>query len=82
MNLDAIFQNYPSINRSISAPTPFPKPVLFIRGGESGYILDSDLESIRTLFPQANVLTIPKAGHWVHADAPDELYRSVLQFLL
>ncbi|MCC6840565.1 MAG: alpha/beta fold hydrolase [Flavobacteriales bacterium] len=55
-------------------------PTLFIRGGKSPYIPREDLAQIKEQFPNSRVETIPFAGHWVHAQAPEEvmdLIRSV-----
>ena len=64
------------------AERPFPNPALFHRGGQSTYVSERDLALIRRLFPQAQMRTIPGAGHWVHADAPEEFARIVLEFLI
>jgi pimeloyl-ACP methyl ester carboxylesterase len=55
---------------------------MFIRGGNSDYISDTDWEEIYQQFPHASLVTIPNAGHWVHAEQPDALYEVVKQFLL
>ena len=56
-------------------------PSLFISGGKSGYILQEDHDSIYEHFPQADIITIPGAGHWVHAEAKDSFSAEVLGFL-
>ncbi|MEO7081639.1 MAG: alpha/beta fold hydrolase [Flavobacteriales bacterium] len=48
-------------------------PTLFIRGGKSGYITREDLPQLKEQFPNSRVETVPYAGHWVHAQAPDEV---------
>ena len=58
------------------------KETLFIRGGLSNYILDEDIDAIENQFLNSNIITIDKAGHWVHAEAPEELTQSILSFLL
>jgi esterase len=58
----------------------FKKPMLFIRGGNSNYILDSDLENIRTYFPNATIETIPDAGHWLHAENPELFHELAASF--
>jgi pimeloyl-ACP methyl ester carboxylesterase len=40
-----------------------------------------DRNSIRRLFPRAEFVEVEKAGHWVHADAPDRLVEILLEFL-
>jgi len=69
------------LRRPVSHPQPFTKPALFIRGGQSGYVTPEDEPRIRELFPRAQIQTIAAAGHWVHADQPDEFLRLLLDFL-
>ena len=57
-------------------------PTLFIRGSESDYILDSDIESIEELFIDLEIVVIHKSGHWVHAESPENFHKSVLSFCL
>jgi esterase len=59
----------------------FNEPTSFIRGGRSNYIKDDDAPLIRQMFPQAEIATLPEAGHWVHVDAPDEFFQTVMNFL-
>jgi len=60
---------------------PYPGPALFVRGARSQYVTDADMPEIERLFPAAEVVTIPDAGHWVHADQPDALFDAVEAFL-
>ena len=57
------------------------KDVLFIDGGESGYIQEKDIPTIKHHFPNAQIHTIEEAGHWVHAQAPEEFFDVVMDFL-
>ncbi|MCZ4695905.1 alpha/beta fold hydrolase [Ancylomarina euxinus] len=57
-------------------------PVLFIKGEESNYICDNDHKPIRSIFPYAEITSIPKAGHWVHAEQPDLLVKTINYFVL
>ncbi|MDD2673489.1 MAG: alpha/beta fold hydrolase [Flavobacterium sp.] len=69
----------------IGIPLPegfiFEKPTLFIRGGNSKYILDSDFDSIKQHFPDSSIETIPNVGHWLHAENPADFYQKVISFL-
>lgn len=56
-------------------------PTLFLRGEKSGYILDDDLEDIHQQFPNSKVQTIAGAGHWLHAEKPEEFYNLTSNFL-
>lgn len=55
---------------------------LFIRGALSSYILDEDFDDLEEAFPDSSFYTIENAGHWVHAEAPEEFMNTVLEFLL
>jgi len=81
MNLTSIENAYPQILEAVSADSPFPKPALFIKGGNSDYINEEDLPVIREHFPQATLKTIPDAGHWVHAEAPEAFVETLEAFL-
>jgi esterase len=82
MNLDVLYANYPRILDKLEGDMPFRKPTLFIRGGESDYIRDTDFETISTLFPRSAVETIDGAGHWVHAEKPKELLAVLRKFMI
>ena len=60
---------------------PIQIPTLFIRGGKSGYILDSDRAIIEHAFAKAELKTISNAGHWLHAEQPDEFNKLVEDFV-
>ena len=59
----------------------FEKPTLFIRGGNSNYILESDFVNIKHHFPNSIIETIPNVGHWLHAENPAVFYEKVVSFL-
>jgi esterase len=79
-NLASIRANYAQVRKELPA-TSSECPALFIRGGKSDYIRNEDLPLIRALFPQSVVEEIGGAGHWVNADAPEELANRLTHFL-
>lgn len=81
MNLPVLWKHFDDILAPVEGEDPFDKPVLFVRGSRSGYIKDDDFPFIKTLFPQAEIVTVEGAGHWVHADKPAELLRILKDFL-
>nr|QRD81034.1 lipolytic protein [uncultured bacterium] len=81
MDLEGLIRYYDRINEAIADGRQFTGPVLFVKGEHSDYITEADLPAIRRLFPAARLVTIPGAGHWVHADAPEAFAREVLAFL-
>ncbi|MFT5740173.1 MAG: esterase, partial [Gammaproteobacteria bacterium] len=56
-------------------------PTLFINGGESPYIGKLEKEIINAHFSQVEFATIPAAGHWLHAEKPDEFSKLVIDYL-
>lgn len=50
---------------------PWPGPVVWLVGSESGYVRDADLSTMRSLFPRTRRVVVNGAGHWVHTDAPE-----------
>ncbi|WP_297090741.1 alpha/beta fold hydrolase [uncultured Draconibacterium sp.] len=52
-------------------------PVIFIRGLLSKYILDNDKELIKEIYPEARIVDIPEAGHWLHAEQPKKFAEAV-----
>lgn len=81
INLDGIRDNYHEMLKGLDLTGTFTKRTLFIRGAESGYIKDNDFVAIREIFLHAQLVTIPGTGHWVHAEAPQEFARIVVEFL-
>lgn len=70
------------IGKPLSDNAVFEAPTLFIRGGNSNYILDDDFQNIRHHFPNAVIETIPEAGHWLHAENPALFYKIASGFLI
>ena len=81
VHLAAIDRNYDKLVLGLAPERSFNKPTLFIRGGRSNYIEDDDVPLIRQIFPQAEIATLAEAGHWVHVEAPEEFFQTVLNFL-
>ncbi|MCY1720101.1 alpha/beta fold hydrolase [Prolixibacteraceae bacterium Z1-6] len=53
-------------------------PVIFIRGLLSKYILDEDKDLIKQIYPDAKIVDIPNAGHWLHAEQPKKFMEAVM----
>lgn len=53
-------------------------PVTFIRGLNSDYITDQDISLINDIYPEARVIDIADAGHWLHAEQPEKFIEAVL----
>ena len=81
INWKAIENNMEAIGVPLLSHTAFPGEVLFIRGAQSDYILNEDEPLLKKHFPDAELITIQKAGHWVHAEQPTALLDLINQFI-
>ncbi len=82
MGLENIYKNYETIINRVTVSWPFSNETLFIKGAKSNYISTEDESTILEMFPNAEFATIPKAGHWVHAENPEAFYTVLEDFLL
>jgi pimeloyl-ACP methyl ester carboxylesterase len=83
INLETIQREMPTLIGFPPMPlgTAYGGPSLFIGGGRSDYLRPEDEPEIRRLFPRAQMAYIPEAGHWLHAEAPQEFLERVTAFL-
>ncbi|MGO4820440.1 MULTISPECIES: alpha/beta fold hydrolase [unclassified Flavobacterium] len=80
-NLAVFNKKMDEIGVALPEDALYSKPTLFIRGGNSNYILDSDFDEIKKHFPKAQFETIPNAGHWLHAENPKLFHQLASAFL-
>jgi pimeloyl-ACP methyl ester carboxylesterase len=80
--------NLPVLNESIAHLSGwvynsghYNGPTMFIRGGNSPYVKNEEPD-ISALFPNSEIKTISGAGHWLHAEKPEEFYQIVRSYLL
>jgi pimeloyl-ACP methyl ester carboxylesterase len=79
-NLPVISKNQSETLRAVPEKGSDVK-TLFIRGEKSQYISESDIPEIEKRFPDYKLETIAGAGHWVHAEKPEEFYQAVIAFM-
>jgi esterase len=60
---------------------PFVGPCLFLKGELSAYIQEKHQSLISTLFPAYEFQVIEGAGHWLHAEKPEQFNSLVISFL-
>ncbi len=80
-NLKEIAQHIDEVGKALKKDSTYTGETLFLRGANSDYILNSDLQAIRLHFPKANLQTISNSGHWLHAENPEEFYEKSMGFL-
>jgi pimeloyl-ACP methyl ester carboxylesterase len=81
MNLPVLQKEYQHILGNIS-DGKYDGETLFVRGRNSDYIQDDEIENIKKYFPNMILETIEDAGHWIHAEQPKILLDMMQQFLL
>jgi esterase len=86
LNASALLNNLDKIMQGINRETDYSQqvtgfPVIFLKGGDSDYILPGDFRAIRKIFPAAELIEVPGAGHWIQADKPDEVIKNLKSLL-
>jgi pimeloyl-ACP methyl ester carboxylesterase len=81
INLPVLIDKNLEIGKSLPEGTVYEGNTLFLRGANSGYIEDTDEILIKIHFPNSEIVTVSKAGHWLHAENPKEFYNIVMNFL-
>ncbi len=81
INLEVLKANVAEVGEALPIHARFEKPTLFLRGDKSEYVMSSDETVIKQHFPMATIKTISNAGHWLHAENPDDFYDVVMAFI-
>ena len=68
-------ETLPAVDRSVSSE------MTGLRGGASDYVREAHRGRIRRHFPNAVVRSIEGAGHWLHAERPDDFLAVAREFL-
>ncbi len=79
-NLESLTENSNKVGVALPLFTNFDGDTLFLKGGNSKYISKDDEQLIKTHFFNSKMITIPKTGHWLHAEKPMEFYNIALIF--
>ncbi|MDW5287361.1 alpha/beta fold hydrolase [Formosa sp. PL04] len=81
INVEALTENVSEVGEPLPLHARFEGDTLFLRGDKSEYISFQDESIIKAHFPKAIIVTIKNAGHWLHAENPEDFYNEVLQFI-
>ncbi|MAU17334.1 MAG: alpha/beta hydrolase [Muricauda sp.] len=80
-NFDVLKNKMEEIGENILPNAVYDGPTLFLRGDRSEYIQPNDFAEIKRHFPKAEIETIDKAGHWLHAENPKQFFEKSFGFL-
>ena len=81
VNLPVLTQEVENIGEALPTQTIYEGRVLFLKGLKSDYIKADDKNLIQAHFPQSKIIGIENAGHWLHAENPEDFYKEVILFL-
>lgn len=79
--LQYLIDNYRVVSDAVPLVAPYGGPSLFVAGESSPFRMRDDESLIRGWFPAARFVTVPDAGHLVHADQPEPFVVAVQEFL-
>jgi len=66
---------------SSNDPAVYNGDTFIIHGGASRFVRSSHMQTIANYFPNHMLTTIRGAGHWVHAEAPDDTLALLKRYL-
>ncbi len=81
-HLKLLTEHYAEVLAAPKTQLPYQGPTLFIKGGDSDYILPEHQPEILRLFPHAKAKIIHGTGHWLHAEKPVAFAKICADFLL
>ncbi len=81
INLRALVKNVSEIGIELPQDLSFNGDTLFLKGEKSNYILEDDKVRIIGQFPKATIKEVSRAGHWLHAENPNDFLTNVLEFV-
>ncbi|MBP1838330.1 alpha/beta fold hydrolase [Formosa algae] len=81
INLESLTENVSEVGEALPIHAEFDGDTLFLRGDKSEYIALQDEGVIKSHFPNAQIVTIKNAGHWLHAENPEDFYNEVIGFI-
>ena len=79
--LQYLIDNYRAVSDAPPLVAPYAGPALFVAGETSPFRLRADEALVRGWFPAVRFVTIPGAGHLVHADQPERFEAQMRTFL-
>jgi pimeloyl-ACP methyl ester carboxylesterase len=81
VNIDVLRDEVSEVGEPLPSYARFDKATLFLRGDRSEYIGVGDESIILSHFSNAEIVTIPNAGHWLHAENPKAFFDAVIKFV-
>ncbi|WP_019029903.1 alpha/beta fold hydrolase [Colwellia piezophila] len=80
-NIGLCYHQIMKANNISTGKAAYTGPTLFIKGGNSDYILPKHRAAIATLLPNSKAKIIQGAGHWLHAEKTIAFNKIVTDFI-
>ena len=81
-NVHTLFKHYDEIIKPLDIDAVSEVDILFLSGDKSDYVLEDDMLDIMDVFPNAVFDYVTNAGHWLHAESPDEFFLRSNKYLI
>ena len=81
INLDILYKFKNKLSLTFNEDLSIKNPALLIHGENSDYVNESDYELMNSLFKNLEIIKVPSAAHWVHADNPKFFLEKTINFL-
>tara|TARA_B000000609_G_scaffold76509_1_gene57658 strand:- start:2 stop:526 length:525 start_codon:yes stop_codon:yes gene_type:complete len=81
INLDILYVFKNKLSLILKEDFSFNNPTLLIHGENSDYVNESDYELMNSFFKNLEIIKVPSAAHWVHADNPKFFLEKTINFL-
>jgi len=81
INLPVLAEKMEEIGEALPQGAVYEGKTLFLSGEKSDYIKASDKDDILKYFPNCEIVIISNAGHWLHAENPEDFHAKVTKFL-
>lgn len=81
LNLPVLTSEVSEVGEALEPFAKYLGSTLFLRGDKSEYIQVADELLIHQHFPNAKIVTVENAGHWLHAENPRAFYALVSDFI-
>ena len=81
INIDVLYDFKDKLSLELQDSFNYQRPTMFLYGDSSPYVENSDLSLIKLYFSNVEIIKVPQAGHWVHADNPSFFLDRVINFL-
>lgn len=80
INLETLDSCYAEISGAVREGH-YDGPILFIKGGDSNYLMNEHADAIKRRFSDIEIKIIEGTGHWLHAEKPRIFNRLARAFL-